>query len=151
MNKKTKRAFGRTSCTYSIDITLLDSTERIEGTVQNDGYGGMCFETETYLEPGADILIHLKKGGRASKTLKEKPGFRGVVAWCREAEEGAYGVGVRFMEDVCTYCGCEIPYTKIHKTDDHKYLCPQCSAHLKGMKAGAVLTRLERYLNGNVL
>jgi hypothetical protein len=74
--------------------------------------------------------------------------------WCRKVYRNGssiYGIGVRFMVNVCDKCGERVPYSDIHRTDRFLFLCSKCMKDMLPWMGGKVNECVERYLDGNVL
>ncbi len=146
-----RRAFPRRLCQVPVVYAFSDTDHYHPATMQNISKGGMCMESEYYLEPGTDIYI---------RTLSDTSGiaddYRGTVAWCRKWKEAedqkpCFGVGIRFWVNVCTQCGEAIAWRNIHLTDNAICLCPDCASHLNHLPQGKLRECIENYLMGNVL
>lgn len=146
----TNRAFERNSVEASIQYSFFRNPEkRRDAKMFNAGEGGLYFESNQKIPPGTDIIIEVPK-----KEENRTVAYRGEVRWCQKKTNGKgfiYGVGVRFLRNVCDYCGQVIEYHNICKTEDYFILCPSCFNHKKSWAVDTVGTILERYYCGNVI
>ncbi len=152
MDAITKRAFSRNNHESQIRYAILNSDAFTDAKMCNNCEGGMYFESDNALMPGTDIRIKVMD----KPFLHEHEacdGYKAEVMWCREmAKEGVgYGVGVRFMVNVCDKCGSKVSYHDIHKTEHLIFLCSDCHDQYLAMSDGKIKECMENYLMGNVL
>ncbi len=148
------RAFGRKDCiAVPIRYSRYDSPGVfVDGMMFNRGTGGIYFETDKLLPPGADIYIRVING--AAQVHGNEDLYRGHVMWCRKiVREDAYiyGVGVRFLINTCSECEDTIPYDQINRTLDYLHLCPDCTRKLDSLQDGHLRRSIEEYLQGNII
>lgn len=152
-----KRAFSRQTCQARITYSEYGNSEALfEAEMYNTCEGGMYFEANDALQPGADICIKLDNYSPEMHGLEAIDGYRAEVMWCRKIhkEEDAcacYGVGVRFMINTCSHCGEKVAYGDIHKTDSFLFLCSRCLKHLHTIPDGQLKDSIEKFLLGNVV
>jgi hypothetical protein len=88
----------------AISFSYFNNESCFDGQTLNYGSGGMCFQSNFFLKPGATVFIRLKgsKPNGFCKGVSE--GLRSVtlaeVKWCREIHDiavPAYSVGVRYF------------------------------------------------------
>ena len=143
------RAFQRAGHRIPIRYAAAGTEHFFNATMVNSSDGGMYFESDTRIEPRADLLIHI-----AGAPDGEQSEYRAEVRWCREMKDckpPCYGIGVRFVSNVCHQCGDIIAVRDIRRTPDHIRLCPSCNAQMESMKEGKIKECLEQYLLGNVI
>jgi DNA-directed RNA polymerase subunit RPC12/RpoP len=149
-----RRAFPRNNCAVKIIFSIHPSKKLFTANMYNDSEGGMYFESNFVLEPGTDLIIKrddfdpIKHGSEALK------GYRAEVVWCESVGRNGgslYGVGVRFIMNVCSQCGKTVAYTDIQKTNAFLFLCPDCFRMLEAMRDGKMKNCIENYLIGNVI
>ncbi len=154
MKQLSKRAFNRKDAHDAITFAYGVDGAYHPGKMTNKGEGGMHFETDADISPGADILIRVGSG------LEKKPGavvdnvFRGRVVWRRKGADDAAStcqVGVKYLENVCHNCGEKIHYLEIKTREDHTVLCRDCYAFFTRMDEGKLKECLESRLLGNFL
>jgi hypothetical protein len=103
-NNSDKRAFERCNCNALIAFSYFNQTNSYEAKVLNCGAGGMCFQSNLFLQAGATVCIRVKEF-QCSDSLKDNgDGLRCMslaeVKWCHElpgTESAAYGVGVKYQ------------------------------------------------------
>ncbi len=153
MDAFNKRAFARTHYETPVIYAYSNSDVFHDAKMLNTSLGGMYIETIHSLIPGSEIYIKAMDFSSASYWREEGNDFSGVVAWCRELmgnEMNDYGIGVRFLLNVCDQCGDKIPCKSIQKIDNYIHLCPDCSMQLD-MLPDISRTSIESYLLGNVI
>ena len=103
-NNSDKRAFERCNCNALIAFSYFNQTNSYDAKVLNYGAGGMCFQSNLFLRPGATVCIRvkeiqffgsLKDNGECLRCMS-----LAEVKWCNElpgAESAAYGVGVKYQ------------------------------------------------------
>ncbi len=99
-----KRTFERRNCNALIAFSYFNQTNSYDAKVLNCSAGGMSFQSNRFLQPGATVCIRVKEF-QCSDSLKDKAdGLRCMslaeVKWCNElpdAESAAYGVGVKYQ------------------------------------------------------
>jgi len=154
-NNISKRAFARDCCEAQIQYSLFSQKEEyVDAKMYNTSEGGLYFESEEHLPAGSDIRI--KMNGNTPDTHRDvaHDGYRGEVVWCRRLYRNGssvYGVGVRFIVNVCDKCGERVSFSEIHRTDNYFFLCSKCMKDIMPWIGGKVSECMERYLNGNVL
>ena len=99
-----KRTFERRNCNALIIISYFNQTNSYDAKVLNCGAGGMCFQSNLFLQPGATVCIRVKDFRRADSLNDTADCLRGMalaeVKWCNELsgdESAAYGVGVKYQ------------------------------------------------------
>ena len=99
-----KRTFERRNCNALITFSYFKKTNSYDAKVQNCGAGGMCFQSNLFLQPGATVCIRVKEYQCAGSLDDNSDGLRCIslaeVKWCNElsgAESAAYGVGVKYQ------------------------------------------------------
>lgn len=149
-----KRAFDRNDCKAKIKYALFATDNYIDAVMYNNGDGGMYFESNDTISPGSDIYIKMIDFNPEAHSPEAKNGYRAEVMWCRKIYKdgvSVYGVGVRFMVNVCDRCGEKVLYSDIHKTDNLIFLCTSCFSGHQTMREGTLKRCVEDYLLGNVL
>ena len=144
------RAFQRIPCEVSIMYSYIDSENYSSAKMVNCGVGGMYFEVEKPVRSGKDIYIKLMDSRTVISELDDTDCYRAEVLWCRQNGD-SYGVGVRFVTNICQQCGEKIPSREICRTDDFVYLCTPCSTQLAMLHDGKIKESIENYLIGNVV
>ena len=99
-----KRTFERRNCSALITFSYFNQTNSYDAKVQNCGAGGMCFQSNLFLQPGATVCIRVKEYRCADSLNDNTDCLRGMtlaeVKWCNElsgADSDAYGVGVKYQ------------------------------------------------------
>ena len=99
-----KRAFERRNCNALIAFSYFNQTNNYDARVLNSGTGGMCFQSDFFLQPGATVCIRVKEYPCSDSLKDSADGLRCMslaeVKWCNElpeAESAAYGVGVKYQ------------------------------------------------------
>lgn len=158
MNPITRRAFGRCSAEARIQYAEYNEhqTENFSNAkMYNNGEGGMYFESSDPLKPGTDILIKVIDSGSNDHPPEARNGYRAEVMWCqkinKENQNSSYGVGVRFMVNVCDHCGRKMDYSRINVTENFLFFCPPCFEHHLQMEEGKIKECIESYMMGNVI
>ena len=102
-----KRAFERHRYAADIAFSYFNKEHSYDAHTLNVGSGGICFESNLFLKPGATVYIRIKTThpndfcndfceGLPLVTLAD-------VKWCHEApgpKAFPYGVGVKYFEPV---------------------------------------------------
>jgi len=150
------RAFARNHYEACITYSIYGLKEEfIEAKMYNSSEGGMYFESDHDLHPGSEICIKITDYSSNDHCPEARDGYRGEVMWCRKIfkEDGTscYGVGVRFIVNVCDKCGEKVSFTEIHRTEDLIFLCPSCLKHLETLPDEKIKETVANYLLGNVL
>jgi hypothetical protein len=96
MSAEDKRASKRLTYEAPVTVENCDTGEYFYGRMYNYSLGGMYFETDYPLRPGAEIRVAIRKSANG-------PGFdhfRANVKWCQEITDAVvlynYGVGVQY-------------------------------------------------------
>jgi Tfp pilus assembly protein PilZ len=151
----TRRAFMRKEEEAPIVFSICETEEYNSAVMRNCGDGGMYFETKRKLQPGTHLFINLSEGKDKNPPPElSTEGHRAQVMWCRQVEnsqEKRYGIGVRFLSNICHQCGQKIHYKEIRKNGKDILLCGRCSSHFEDLSDGKIKWSLEEYLIGNVL
>jgi len=99
-----KRAFERLNCNASIEVSYFNQPKKYDAKVLNCGAGGMCFQSNLLLRPGATVCIRVIEFPICDFPKDNVNGLRCMslaeVKWCNElpeAESGAYGIGVKYQ------------------------------------------------------
>jgi len=99
-----KRTSERRSCNALITFSYFNQANNYDARVQNCGAGGMCFQSNQFMQPGATVCIRVKEYRCADFLNDNADCLRGLtlaeVKWCNElsgADSGAYGVGVKYQ------------------------------------------------------
>ncbi len=154
-NNTSKRAFARDCCEAQIQYSVFNQKEEFfDAKMYNTSEGGLYFESKEHLPTGVDIRIKINGNTPHTHKNEAKDGYRGEVVWCRRVyRNGAsvYGVGIRFIVNICDKCNEKVPYSEIHRTDNYLFLCSKCMKDVMYWTGGKINECLERYLNGNVL
>jgi len=150
------RAFTRHRCEEPIRYATYDTEMYQDAKMYNKSEGGMYFETKSNTPPGSEELwIRMANDSPTLHAPEAHDGYRATVAWCRKitGRDAAprYGVGVRFVVNVCDLCGRKVSYRNIRKTDTHVSLCLDCFERLGKMPGGVIKQSLENYLIRNVI
>lgn len=149
-----KRAFNRNSCETRIKYALYDTGNYINAIMYNNGDGGMYFESDDSVSPGDDLFIKIVDFRTGDHCPEARNGYRAEVMWCRKVfKDGVsvFGVGVRFMVNVCDQCGDKVLYSEINKTNQLIFLCNDCYNCYDSMRSGYMKQKMEDYLLGNVI
>ena len=149
-----KRAFDRIDCRARIKYALFSTDNYVNAVMHNNGDGGMYFESNDSISAGSDIYIKVIDYNPEAHAPEAKNGYRAEVMWCRKIYRdgvSVYGIGVRFMVNVCDKCGEKVAYSDIHKTDNLIFLCDHCFSRHQMMRDGTLKQCVEDYLLGNVL
>jgi hypothetical protein len=148
------RAFERTCCEARIKYAVYGTQHFIDAKMCNSSEGGMYFESDHTIPAGSEIWIRRSDYSPHVHGIEASDGYRAEVMWCRkiykEDGESSYGVGVRFMVNVCDKCGETVSYSDIHRTDDLVFLCSDCLRYL-GAMSREHKKQVEKYLMGNVI
>lgn len=148
------RAFERTCCEVRITYAVYGTQNFIDAKMCNSSEGGMYFESDHNIPPGSEIWIRRSDYSPQVHGIEASDGYRAEVMWCRRIykEDGAscYGLGVRFIVNVCDKCGETVSYSDIHRTEDFVFLCSDCIRYM-GAMSGENKKQVEKYLMGNVI
>jgi hypothetical protein len=100
-----KRAYGRHSFSADVVFSYFNKNHPYFAQAMNLGSGGMCFNSSLFLQPGATVIIRLKKILRNPSGNGSCEGLRSVtlaeVKWCSEVpgnEVSYYAAGVKYLE-----------------------------------------------------
>ena len=106
-NDSEKRAFERRTCNASMAFSYFNQICSHDAKVLNCSAGGMCFQSNLFLRPGATICIRVKEFTSLDSVKDCGDGLRCMslaeVKWCNEmpaAESDAYAVGVKYQPPV---------------------------------------------------
>lgn len=89
------RSFIRHPSDIPIEIKPVASPEGSAEVLINISYGGLCFNSQAPLLPGAIVSLHIELGCN-------KTDVRARVSWCREKDTG-YDMGVEFLDASDSY------------------------------------------------
>lgn len=99
-----KRTYERRTCNALIAFSYFNQPNSYNAKILNCGAGGMCFQSNRFLQPGATVCIRVKEFQCSSSLKDNTDGLRCMslaeVKWCNElpdAESAAYGVGVKYQ------------------------------------------------------
>ncbi len=151
------RAFHRNCCEARIMYSVYGMKERfIDAKMCNSSDGGMYFESDHDIHPGSEICIRIADYSPDIHSPEARDGYRAEVMWCRkiykEDDASCYGIGARFIVNICDKCGEKTPYTKIFRTDEFVFLCPDCFNLLEAMSGEKKIKEsVANYLLGNVI
>jgi len=149
------RAFPRNCYAARIRYAVYNTENFIDATLCNSSEGGMYFESDTDIQPGTEICIRMTDYSPDIHGPEAREGYRAEVMWCRkvfkEENRSCYGVGARFIVNVCDKCGEKVLYSDIHRTDNFLFLCSACFKRLGSMSGKKIKEDVENYLMGNVL
>jgi len=149
----THRAFSRNDCESSIMFTNDNTEEYHKAKICNSSSGGMYFESDHSVRPGSTIFIKMETFGKDVIPDDITNKFFAEVRWCirkGNSKTPYYGVGVRFINDLCRQCGQKINYDLDFKPNCVD-LCRNCHINLDRMGEGEFKNCFENYLMGNVL
>jgi hypothetical protein len=152
-----KRAFNRNCCEARIQYSVFNGSEKyLDAVMYNASEGGMYFESEYHIHPGEDIRIKIVDEVPDIDAQEARHGYRGEVMWCRKVFNGAknsssYGVGIRFMVNICDKCGEKVLFSEIHRTENFLFFCSNCLRQMENIENGKIRDCLEQYLMGNIL
>lgn len=148
------RAFQRNHYEARIRYAIYGTENFISAKMYNTSEGGMYFESDDELLPASEIRI-MMVDVPSDISPEARNGYRAEVVWCRKIfkKDGTscYGVGVRFIVNVCDKCGETVSYTEIERTDDFIFLCPRCVRYLEAMSGDKIKETVASYLLGNVI
>ena len=103
-NNSDKRAFERRNCNASMVFSYFNQTKSYDARVLNCCAGGMCFQSNLLLQPGATVCIRVKEFQCSDPPQDNADGLHCMslaeVKWCNElpaAESTAYRVGVKYQ------------------------------------------------------
>jgi len=85
------RSYIRHPTGMPINVRMDETKEHCPESLNNIGYGGLSFSSKTYMEPGVIVSLSVP-------VPQGKVESRARVAWCHEATEGGYELGVEFMD-----------------------------------------------------
>ena len=98
-----KRDFNRHGCDALIEVSYFNQIYSNDAKMLNYGAGGICFQSNQYLQPGATLCIRLKEFDNFTSPPGGAVGLRYVslaqVKWCHEMPgtgSTAYDVGVKY-------------------------------------------------------
>lgn len=156
MPNLSKRAFHRNPCQSQIRYAFFENDAYHEASMCDIGPGGMAFTTPQPLQPGTELFIQLN--GNVDKEmvrdLVDTDLIRGTVMWCHQrthADQAVFGIGVRFMRNICSRCGQTFSHRELQMTDDYLCLCAHCLEGLRSIKPGRIKESVHNYLIGNVI
>ena len=99
-----KRAFERRSCNALIALSYFNQTNSYDAKVLNCGIGGMCFQSNLFLQPGATVCIRVREYPCSGALQDSADCLRWMslaeVKWCNElpgTESAAFSVGVKYQ------------------------------------------------------
>jgi hypothetical protein len=150
------RAFSRQPEEIPIRYAYYENARiRHPAVMHNRCEGGLYLETGDPLAPGSDIFV-LFGDGDGDGDGEPPPGetYRAHVMWCRRVERpggSTYGVGLRFMLNICHQCGQRMTHLQIHRTDGYVILCPDCADKLQSLSDGRIKESIDKYIQGNVV
>lgn len=153
MDAVNKRAFPRIHHESQIIYAYSLSDIYHDGKMFNCSEGGMYLEALQALIPGAEIHIRLMDFVRTPSWFEVSENYCGEVVWCKSVANGSvskFGVGVRFLLNVCDRCGEMIPFAEIRKIDKYILLCSDCHRQLNALSRYA-RENVESFLLGNVV
>ena len=134
----------------------LGGSQQREGWLLNKGEGGVCFQAREYIKPGTRLYLLIEEPD--SDEEKSRAGsqvlYLATVRWCQRlqsSQQGAYGVGAKFLSNECEWCGESVPYEQIHFTESRAVLCETCLRDLEDFNNGRLKLSLTNHLLGNVL
>ncbi len=146
------RAFSRKPDEIPIRYAYYENARtRHSAVMYNRCEGGLYLETGDPLAPGSDIFVLLGDGNGEPDSNET---YRANVMWCRRVERpggATYGVGVRFMLNICHQCGQRMPHLQIHRTDGYVILCTDCADKLESLSNGRLKESIDKYIQGNVV
>jgi len=100
-----KRTYERHCYSADIAFSYFNKEHFYNAHILNIGEGGMCFETNLSLQPGATLYVRLKETHPDNSGSGFCEGLHIVtlaeVKWCQEVSNGEafpYGVGVKYFE-----------------------------------------------------
>jgi len=99
-----KRESERRSCNALIALSYFNQTKRYDAKVLNCGMGGMCFQSNLFLKPGATVCIRVRENPCSGSLQDSTDCLRWMslaeVKWCNElpgTDSVAYSVGVKYQ------------------------------------------------------
>ena len=99
-----KRDFERHNCNALIEISYFNQTNSYDAKVLNCGDGGISFQSNRFLQPGATVCIRVKEYHCSGSPKDNAESLRCMslaeVKWCNElpdTESATYGVGVKYQ------------------------------------------------------
>jgi hypothetical protein len=102
-----KRVFERRICNALMAFSYFNQTYSYDAKILNCSAGGLCFQSNLSLQPGATICIRVKEFKPIDSLEDCEDGLRCMsmaeVKWCNEvpgAESATYGVGVKYQAPV---------------------------------------------------
>jgi hypothetical protein len=102
-----KRGYERHCFTADIVCSYFNREHSFNARTLNLGVGGMCFESDLFLRPGATVFIRVKKIHPNGFSENFCEGLRSVtlaeIKWCKQGpdkDDSAYGVGVKYFESI---------------------------------------------------
>ena len=103
-NQTDKRTFERHGCNALIAISYFNHSDSHDAKILNYGAGGMCFQSNLFLRPGATVCIRVKVFQSFASRQDNGDGLRCMslaeVKWCNElpcAASTVYDVGVKYQ------------------------------------------------------
>ncbi len=149
------RAFHRNYHEARIIYAIYGTEEFVDAKMHNSSEGGMYFESDRNLPAGSEICIKLADYSLDRHSPEARDGYRAEVVWCRKVfkadQNSCYGVGVRFIVNICDKCGEKVSYTEIHRTDEFVFLCPTCRRYIEALSGEKIKETVANYLLGNVI
>lgn len=147
----TQRTFTRSFYQAPVQFSPNGNGSFQAGTMVNISAGGLCFESDNPVPPGAGLKIRFENCVQDPYWPEACDTYYAEVRWCSEHQAaengGAYGVGVRFLMEKCRQCGKSIP----HRHEHHVGLCPECYSEISSVSDPVLRSSIESYLMGNVL
>ncbi|GBC63598.1 hypothetical protein DENIS_4596 [Desulfonema ishimotonii] len=150
MNAFTQRAFSRNHYNAPVIFACCGTEEYCMGTMCNSSIGGMYFETDRALNPGAGIHIRFVDMAPDPYWPEACDNYLAEVRWCvtkGQAHIPKYGIGVRFIMETCRQCGQKIRHENINCLG----LCQGCLKEIESLSDETIRESIENYLLGNVL
>jgi hypothetical protein len=98
-----KREFVRYNLDTPIVYAFQDSDQFIPARLCNYCKGGMCFETDNAIEPGADIYIMMENFLEDSIDANFYDGYLAEVRWCCQYSpepSDAFLIGVKYYQTI---------------------------------------------------
>jgi len=85
------RSYIRHPSGMPINVRLDESNSNNPENLNNIGYGGLSFNSQTPMQPGMMVSLSVP-------VTHGEVESRGRVAWCHDVEGGGYEIGVEFMD-----------------------------------------------------
>ena len=161
MELYTKRAHPRVYHEAPIEYANFNAEDYCGAKMHNTSVDGMYFESDSALQPESDICIRM--GNDVPDRPEDYRFYRAKVKWCKaitNVDATCYGVGVHYVVKShmtygptysCDLCGENIPYGKIHITDDFVYLCSGCFKHMEDIPDRKLKESIMDFIIGNVI